>query len=82
MSFNNNDLRKEGENLYMNFNSQNNGVESRSSIAQGFLEGSNVDLAKTMVNMIEIYRNYESNQKMVKMQDETLGKAVTEIGKI
>lgn len=79
---NNDDLRKSGSNLYMNFNPQNAEVESDGTIAQGYLEGANVDLVKGMVEMIEVYRNYETNQRVVKMLDETLAKAVNDIARI
>jgi len=49
---------------------------------QGFLESSNVDLIRNMVQMISTYRNYEADQKALHSQDETLQKAVNEVGKI
>lgn len=78
----NEQLRKAGNNLYINQNPDSQTVNTDSKVEQGFLEGSNVDLATSMVNMMEVYRSYESNQKVAKMIDETLGKAVNEIGKI
>ena len=51
-------------------------------LKQGFLEGSNVDSLTELVRMIEISRNFESNQKVAQAMDETLGKAVNEIGKL
>lgn len=51
------------------------------SVSQGFLETSNVDSVKEMVNMITVMRAYEMNQKMVQIHDQTLSKAVNEIGK-
>lgn len=48
-------------------------------IVQGFLEGSNVDTIREMTSMIEVYRNYESNQKVVSAYDEIMQKAVNEI---
>lgn len=78
----NESLRKTGDNLYVNTNPQTQTLNTDSKVMQGFLEGSNVDLAKSIVNMIEVYRNFESNQKVIKMIDETLGKAVNDIGKI
>lgn len=50
-------------------------------VCQGFLEGSNVDSIQEMVNMITVMRNYETNQKIVQIHDQTLSKAVNEIGK-
>lgn len=35
-----------------------------------------------MVRMIEISREFESNQKILQSMDETLRKAVNEIGKV
>ena len=48
----------------------------------GFLEGSNVDLVKQMTDMIEISRSYETHQRMASIINDTLGKAVNEIGKV
>jgi len=50
-------------------------------IRQGFLEASNVDIAKELVRMIETHRNYEINQRMINMFDETLRLSVNEIAK-
>ena len=35
-----------------------------------------------MVNMMTIIRNFESNQKVIQAIDETLGKAVNEVGTV
>ncbi|KXG76274.1 flagellar hook-basal body protein [Thermotalea metallivorans] len=77
------DLRKEGNNLYR----MEEGMEAetepfRGQILQGFLEGSNVDAVKEMIEMITLFRNYESNQRMIKAYDDTLQKTVNEIGKV
>lgn len=52
------------------------------NIKQGFLEISNVNGINEMVDMIEAMRSYEINQKMIKMQDDTLSKAVNNIAKL
>jgi flagellar basal-body rod protein FlgF len=52
-----------------------------SQIYQGYLEGSNVDLSESMVSTMNLVRAYESNQKMLQMQDETLKSTVNEVGK-
>lgn len=51
-------------------------------VKQGFLEGSNVDPISTMVTMIAEYRNYEADQKALKAVDDTLGKAVNDVGRV
>ncbi|PAB58280.1 flagellar hook-basal body complex protein [Anaeromicrobium sediminis] len=77
------DLRKLGNNTYK----MEEGIEPiekdfNGKVLQGFLEGSNVNSIKEMSKMISLYRNYETNQKIVKAYDETLGKTVNEIGKV
>lgn len=51
-------------------------------VSSGFLEMSNVDIANELVRMIEISREFESNQKLLHAADETLNKAVNEIGRV
>ncbi len=77
------DLRKVGENLFQTadgLQAQTRPFEGQ--IEQGYLENSNVDTIKEMVQMMNMFRNYESNQRIIKAYDETLGKAVNEIGKL
>lgn len=52
------------------------------NVRQGFLEGSNVDPSAEMVKLMEIKRQFETNQKFVKMQDETVQKAASELGRV
>ncbi len=51
-------------------------------IMQGFLEGSNVNSVKNMVEMISAFRNYEADQRAIQAQDQTLDKAVNSVGKV
>lgn len=51
-------------------------------VQQGFLEMANVNVVTEMVNMINGYRAYEANAKMVQTQDSLLDKAVNEVGKV
>ena len=52
-----------------------------STMSQGYLEGSNVNLLDEMVKMIEVSREFESSQRTLKAIDETLQKTVNEIGR-
>ena len=75
-------LRKEGNGLIKIAE----GVEAEpvitaGMIQQGFLEGSNVNSVKEMVEMLTMMRTYEANQKMIKIHDELIGKAVNEIAR-
>ncbi|WHX48758.1 flagellar hook-basal body protein [Paenibacillus woosongensis] len=51
-------------------------------VQQGYIEGSNVNLAQSMVDMMAAQRAYESNQKMIQFYDKSLEKAVNEIGRV
>lgn len=51
-------------------------------IKSGYLEMSNVQVVSEMVNMINITRAYETNQKIIQTYDTTLETAVTQIGRL
>ena len=53
----------------------------RPGVLQGFLEGSNVNPVTEMVNMIEVNRAYEANQKVIGTQDSLLGRLINQAGK-
>ena len=76
-----NDLRKEGNNLYTG-NNANPVVNIEGKIVQGSLEASNVDIVKSITDMMKVYRTYESNQRVIGILDQTLGKAVNDIGRV
>lgn len=75
-------LRKTGDNLYMNSNNQAEITPQDTVVRQGSLENSNVNMAQEMVDMMTVSRAYETNQRMVKMLDESLAKSVNEVGKV
>lgn len=52
------------------------------SMQQGFLEGSNVDSARTMTDMLSAYRAFEANQKVLQAYDRSMEKTVTEVGRV
>ncbi|OPJ63257.1 flagellar hook-basal body complex protein [Clostridium oryzae] len=80
VDFNNyNALQKQGDNLY----SGNNPIAAQqTTVKQKSLEKSNVNIINSMVDMMSVMRNFESDQKVVQTMDETLGKAVNDVGKI
>jgi flagellar basal-body rod protein FlgG len=51
-------------------------------VRQGYLEKANVDVLREMVDMIGSYRAFEHSQRLIQIQDESLNKAVNELGKI
>jgi flagellar basal-body rod protein FlgG len=76
-------LQREGQSLYTSPGQPaQEMIPGTVQVQQGFLEGSNVDLAGQMVKMIKIMRVYEANQRLIQTEDATLDKAVNEIGKI
>ena len=48
---------------------------TKSRVIQGYLEGSNVNVADEMVNLIVAQRAYEMNSKAIQASDEMLGQA-------
>ncbi len=74
-------LRKYGFNL-LTITAQTQQGVFEGTFEQGFVERSNVDSIKEMVDMITVLRAYESNQKAIQYQDSTLDKAVNEVGRI
>ncbi|MBF7096299.1 flagellar hook-basal body complex protein [Alkalibacter sp. M17DMB] len=54
---------------------------TQSSVLQGYIENSNVNLMDEIVKMMEISREFESNQRALKVLNETLQKTVNEIGR-
>lgn len=52
------------------------------SVMQGYLEQANVQAVREMVDLIVAMRNYETNTKVIQIQDETLNKAVNEVGRL
>lgn len=52
------------------------------NVRQGYLEKSNVNVMREMVDMIDSYRMFETGQKMIQIQDDTLSKAVNELPRV
>jgi flagellar basal-body rod protein FlgG len=69
-------LKAYGENLYQAVDGATQ-KDSTSTVAQGYLEASNINVVSEMVNMITIARQFESGQKVMNAIDEMLGKTVT-----
>ncbi len=76
-------LRKRGDNLYeMAEGEDPQEADFTGQILQGHLETSNMNAISGMAEMITLLRDFEANQKVIKMQDEMLEKAATEIGRV
>ncbi|MBF0430479.1 MAG: flagellar basal-body rod protein FlgF [Fibrobacteria bacterium] len=81
---NKNMLLARGKGYFENLDEENNSAESskNSTLKQGFLETSNVNTVESMVQMIIAHRNYEASQKALMSSDDTLKKAVNEVGRV
>lgn len=73
-------LRSIGSNLYLETDASGQaetglapGSDGMGTIAQGFLESSNVRVVEEMVKMIQAQRAYEVNSKSIQASDEMLG---------
>lgn len=77
------DLRKTGEGLYMfEKDTEPKPREVSVEVVQGSLETANVDAVREMVEMMTLFRGYESSQRLIRAYDESIGKAVNEVGRL
>ncbi|HUU54581.1 MAG TPA: flagellar hook-basal body protein [Armatimonadota bacterium] len=51
-------------------------------VREGYLEGANVDAISEMVGMISALRAFEASQRALQANDQTLEKAINEIGRV
>ena len=74
-------LRKDGSNLYARVSG---GMQAAAGVkvVQGALEGSNVDTAEELTRMMSVSKSYQVNQRVLGMVDESLQKAVNEVGRV
>lgn len=69
---------KQGENLYTGTAAG----KSTGTVRQGALEGSGVDAAKVMVEMIDSLRTFQSGQQSIQAIGQTMQVAATQVGSI
>ena len=74
-------LEHYGENYYQPVEGSTM-IEADAKVFEGYLEASNVQVVSEMVELISATRTYESNQKVIQTIDETLDKAVNQLGKV
>lgn len=74
-------LEKYGETYYQPIEGART-TAANAQVKSGYLEMANVQVVSEMVNLISITRAYESNQKVVQTIDDTLDKAVNQIGRL
>jgi flagellar basal-body rod protein FlgG len=78
-------LKKQGSSLYKETDESGPAMiieeGSRPKVFQGFVEASNVDPVVEMVQMIEVNRSYEANQKIIQTEESTLGTLINQVAK-
>jgi len=75
-------LKKEGNSMYRETEYSGPPLPPQKvKVVQGFLEKSNVNIVREMVNMIDVQRSYEANQKSVLTHDQTLSRLINEVAR-
>jgi flagellar basal-body rod protein FlgG len=79
-------LQKQGTSLYRATETSGPaeimGALSRPRVVQGFVETANVDPVLEMVQMIEVNRAYEANQKVIQAEDSMLGTLINQVARV
>jgi flagellar basal-body rod protein FlgG len=79
-------LQKQGSSLYRESDTSGPAaiIEAgrRPRVVQGFVEASNVDVVTEMVQMIEVNRAYEANQKVIQSEDSMLGTLINQVARV
>ena len=76
------ELEKIGNNLYK----PNDGITGEAidsnKIVQGYLEAANINPVSEMVNLIDMHRQFEATQKIMRTFDEIANNAINEVGDV
>jgi flagellar basal-body rod protein FlgG len=74
-------LRKEGDNNFVDTGNAQPAAAPAASMEQGFLEKSNGNTVRAMVDLITAERWFDANQRMMKAQDDATNQAITNVAK-
>ena len=75
-------LWKDGYNLFRTGEGVDPQVLDPDAVLQGFLEGSNTDLARQMTDLVKVRRCYEAAQKISQVYDRMLSRAANDLGSL
>jgi flagellar basal-body rod protein FlgG len=76
------ELKKEGDSLWRETEFSGPALPPENlKVIQGFIEKSNVNMIREMVDMIEVQRSYEANQKAVLTHDTELGRLINDVAR-
>ena len=78
-------LEKQGSSMYKESDTSGParviGEGRRPKVFQGFVEASNVNPVTEMIEMIEVNRSYEANQKIIQVEEAALGTLINQVAK-
>ena len=77
-------LQREGDSLFGFYGDLGNETvpSNNVQVMHGYLERSNVEVARELVHMIDVTRAYETCQKMIQTIDNTLDGSVNQVGRV
>jgi flagellar basal-body rod protein FlgF len=74
-------LKAIGNSCFIATNPRSQALAAQSSqLRQGFLEGANTSPTTEMASLITSMRMFEANQKVMQMQDDRMGRVITDLG--
>lgn len=79
---NNQGLERLGNNMYCQTDASGDPIVGDSRIKQGYIEGSNVNPVESMIGLIDLYRQYEAQQKTLQTVDSLDNRSVNDVGKV
>ena len=76
------DLERVGYNHYYFSGNQEDLIQANSTIRQGYVEGSNVNVMQNLTQMILAHRSYEAYQKSIQNYDQMMEKSSNTLGEV
>lgn len=74
-------VRPEGDNRFADTGAGRPQLDTTSTVHQGYLERSNANVVRSMVDLITAQRWFEANQKVIQTQDTANGFAIANVGR-
>src|SRR5262249_6657867 len=74
-------LRKEGDNNFVDTGNAQPAAAQGVNVQQGFLEKSNGNTVRAIVDLITAERWFEANQRVMKNEDDATNQAITNVAK-
>ncbi len=74
-------VRPEGDNQFADTGAGRPALDANTTVHQGYLEGSNANVVRSMVDLITAQRWFEANQKVIQTQDTANGYAIANVGR-